>query len=116
MVGKPSCTSLQLIFVLIQLKNLGYSVTATKSARIFRQCDCDQSGKIDRDEFKKALFMIDPITANSTHIIPTCLPVPRDVFHYFDEDGNGMIDDMEFAVRNSSALEFSGSDHPIGHT
>ncbi|CCI41313.1 unnamed protein product [Albugo candida] len=79
------------------LKNLGYSVTATKSARIFRQCDCDQSGKIDRDEFKKALFMIDPITANSTHIIPTCLPVPRDVFHYFDEDGNGMIDDMEFA-------------------
>ena len=86
-----------------QLKKLGFSVTATKAARVFRLCDLDKSGKIDRNEFKKAIFMLKPLTG-SANILPNRLPAPRDVFQYFDEDGNGMVDEMEFAVRVPLAL------------
>nr|CCA13913.1 regulator of chromosome condensation (RCC1) putative [Albugo laibachii Nc14] len=85
------------------LAKLGFSVTATKAARVFRLCDLDNSGKIDRNELKKAIFMLKSVTGGS-HILPTRLPAPRDVFQYFDEDGNGMVDEMEFA----DMLEYFG--------
>lgn len=80
------------------LPNVGVHISDAKTLRIFEQCDTDKGGEIDIEEFKMALFACDPATGNSLGFMPTALKGPKDAFDFFDEDGGGQIDDVEFMV------------------
>lgn len=47
---------------------------------MFRQIDKDGSGAIDLDEFKVAMYAIDPVTGNSLGFEPNQLLSPKDAF------------------------------------
>ena len=64
----------------------------------------DNSGEIDFEEFKVALFACDPITGNTMGFNPSKLLTPADAFEMFDEDGSGEIGEDEF----SDILEYLG--------
>ncbi|RHY35444.1 hypothetical protein DYB32_000079 [Aphanomyces invadans] len=107
---------------LMQLPQLGIKLSDAKAIRIFDTCDKDGSGEIDLEEFKMAMFTVDPTTGNSlgytsvmsfantgaltppTRFSPSSLLTPKDTFHLFDSNGSGQLDELEFA----DALEYFG--------
>ncbi|ETV87748.1 hypothetical protein H257_01218 [Aphanomyces astaci] len=86
------------------LPQLGIKLSDAKAIRIFDTCDKDGSGEIDMEEFKMAMFMVDPTTGNSLGFSPSSLLTPKDAFHLFDSNGSGQLDELEFA----DALEYFG--------
>ena len=72
-------------------------VRARPGPRYFNMCDTDGGGDIDLDEFRSALFAIDPNTGNTTGFQPSALLGPKDAFELFDVDKSGSIDEDEFA-------------------
>ena len=64
----------------------------------------DGSGEIDLDEFRIALFAVDPNSGNSIGFNPNMLLTPADAFEMFDDDGSGEIGMDEF----SDVLEYLG--------
>ncbi|OQR99686.1 regulator of chromosome condensation (RCC1) [Achlya hypogyna] len=79
------------------LPHLNISVSRPKGLRIFRACDKDKSGEIDIEEFKMALFAVDPNSGNTLQFAPSSLLSPKDAFELFDEDGDGQLNELEFA-------------------
>ncbi|CAN0460131.1 unnamed protein product, partial [Phaeothamnion confervicola] len=67
-----------------------------QALRYFRLCDTDGSGQIDAEEFKTALFAVDPDSGNPVGFSPSALLTPQDAFEMFDEDRSGKIDEDEF--------------------
>ncbi|RHY36041.1 hypothetical protein DYB34_001842 [Aphanomyces astaci] len=90
--------------LLSKLPQLGIKLSDAKAIRIFDTCDKDGSGEIDMEEFKMAMFMVDPTTGNSLGFSPSSLLTPKDAFHLFDSNGSGQLDELEFA----DALEYFG--------
>ncbi|KAF0696245.1 Aste57867_12943 [Aphanomyces stellatus] len=86
------------------LPQLGIKLSEAKAIRIFDMCDKDRSGEIDLEEFKMAMFTVDPNTGNSLGFAPSSLLSPKDAFHLFDSNGSGRLDELEFA----DALEYFG--------
>ncbi|ETW10154.1 hypothetical protein H310_00524 [Aphanomyces invadans] len=86
------------------LPQLGIKLSDAKAIRIFDTCDKDGSGEIDLEEFKMAMFTVDPTTGNSLGFSPSSLLTPKDTFHLFDSNGSGQLDELEFA----DALEYFG--------
>lgn len=77
-----------------------------KALRVFRKCDTDGGGEIDLNEFKMAMFAVDPVSGNTLGFSPSSLLSPQDAFELFDTDGTGRIDELEFA----DVLEYFGLD------
>lgn len=75
-----------------------------KAMRIFRKCDTDGGGEIDLNEFRMAMFAVDPVSGNTLGFAPSSLLTPQDAFELFDTDGTGQIDELEFA----DVLEYFG--------
>ncbi|KAG9413174.1 hypothetical protein AC1031_016193 [Aphanomyces cochlioides] len=88
------------------LPQLGIKLSNAKAIRIFDSCDKDGSGEIDLEEFKMAMFAVDPNTGNTLGFAPSSLLTPKDAFHLFDSNGSGKLDELEFA----DALEYFGMD------
>jgi Ca2+-binding EF-hand superfamily protein len=78
------------------LPQLGFKLSAAKALKYFRTVDSDGSGEIDLDEFKTAMFAIDPESGNPVGFAPNSLLTPMDAFQLFDEDNSGAIDEDEF--------------------
>ena len=55
-----------------------------KALKYFNMCDTDGGGDIDLDEFKSALFAVDPNSGNTTGFQPSVLLTPQDAFELFD--------------------------------
>lgn len=51
-----------------------------KALKYFRMCDPDGSGEIDLEEFKVALFAVDPDSGNPVGFTPNALLTPLDAF------------------------------------
>jgi len=68
-----------------------------KALKYFNMCDTDGGGDISMEEFKAALFAVNPNTGNSSGFKPSALLTPRDAFELFDVDHSGSIDEDEFA-------------------
>lgn len=81
-------------------------MSEAKAMRIFKKCDTDGGGEIDVNEFKMAMFAVDPVSGNTLGFSPSSLLAPRDAFELFDTDGTGQIDELEFA----DVLEYFGMD------
>ena len=64
----------------------------------------DGSGEIDLEEFRIALFAVDPTNGNTIGFNPNMLLTPADAFEMFDDDGSGEIGEDEFA----DVLEYLG--------
>jgi calcium-binding protein CML len=47
------------------LPQLDIHISEAKALRIFRTCDKDNSGEIDLEEFRMALFAVDPNSGNT---------------------------------------------------
>lgn len=80
-----------------KLPDLGINMSEAKALRIFRKCDTDGGGEIDLNEFKMAMFAVDPVSGNTLGFSPSSLLSPKDAFELFDTDGTGQIDELEFA-------------------
>eukprot|EP00949_MAST-11_sp_MAST-11-sp1_P000971 g971.t1 len=82
----------------IMLPDLGVKLNEAKSWKYFRQVDTDGSGEIGLDEFRVALFIVDPASGNTVGFNPSSLLTAKDAFDMFDEDHSGSIDEDEFAL------------------
>lgn len=51
-----------------------------QALRFFRMADPDGSGEIDFEEFKVALFAVDPDSGNPVGFTPSALLTPLDAF------------------------------------
>lgn len=56
------------------------SVRKRQALKYFRMCDADGSGEIDLEEFKVALFAVDPNSGNPVGFAPNALLTPLDAF------------------------------------
>lgn len=92
--------------MVLQLPDLGIKMADAKAMRIFRKCDTDGGDEIDLNEFKMAMFAVDPVSGNTLGFSPSSLLSPKDAFELFDTDGTGQIDELEFA----DVLEYFGMD------
>lgn len=54
--------------------------TTIKALKYFRVCDSDGSGEIDLEEFKVALFAVDPDSGNTVGFAPNAFLTPLDAF------------------------------------
>ena len=79
------------------LPKLGLNMSEAKANKYFRLCDADGSGAIDLEEFKVAMFALDPETGNTVGFTPNDILSPQDAFHMFDEDNSGTLDEDEIA-------------------
>ena len=63
---------------------LGIEISDAKALRYFRMCDSNNSGEIDIDEFKVALFTSDPVSPVllSPHCLFESVMSLSDVLHY----------------------------------
>ena len=59
-----------------------------------RSTQVDDSGQIDFEEFRVALFACDPNNGNPIGFAPNALLTPIDAFEMFDEDGNMLHDEL----------------------
>ena len=66
------------------LPQLGVQMNEAKALKYFNMCDTDGGGDIDLDEFKSALFAVDPNSGNTTGFQPSVLLTPQDAFELFD--------------------------------
>ena len=71
-------------------------MSSAKAVKYFKMCDVDDSGQIDFEEFRVALFACDPNNGNPIGFAPNALLTPIDAFEMFDEDGSGNINEDEF--------------------
>eukprot|EP00957_Ditylum_brightwellii_P196652 14983245-Ditylum_brightwellii.AAC.1 len=78
------------------LPDLGIRISVPKALQYFRLCDKDDSGEIDYNEFKVALFACDN-DDNPVGFAPSSLLTPKDAFQMFDKDKTGKIDEDEFS-------------------
>ena len=78
------------------LEKLRIKMSSAKALKYFKMCDVDDSGEIDFEEFRVALFACDPNNGNPIGFAPNNLLTPMDAFEMFDEDGTGTINEDEF--------------------
>ncbi len=77
-------------------KDFGINITDAKALKYFKKIDSDGSHAIDRNEFRIALFALDPQSGRSScGFSPSTLLNPTDAFEMFDKDGSGSIDEDE---------------------
>lgn len=55
-------------------------IRSIKALKYFRVCDSDGSGEIDVEEFKVALFAVDPDSGNTVGFAPNAFLTPLDAF------------------------------------
>lgn len=55
-------------------------INVAKALKYFRTCDPDGSGEIDIEEFKVAMFAMDPDSGNPVGFTPNALLTPLDAF------------------------------------
>lgn len=78
------------------LPALGINLSLPKAVEYFHLCDQDNSGHIDFEEFKVALFVCDSDDMNPSGFNPGNLLRPKDAFDMFDRDSSGQLDEDEF--------------------
>ncbi|KAA0156096.1 hypothetical protein FNF31_06002 [Cafeteria roenbergensis] len=91
------------------LPQLGITIPAAKAIRVFRMLDASNTKALTEEQFKVAVFALNPASGGPLHIDSSELMGPREAFVLFDRDNSGAIDEDEFVW----VLEFMGYDIKI---
>ncbi len=112
------------------LKELGINIADAKALKCFRKIAANRSLAIDINEFRIALFALDPESGSFRGVSPNTLLTPMEAFAMFDKDSSGSIDGDELffalqhlgikvAIRTTSSMPLSlrtgfSSQHIVG--